>query len=343
MLKKILTYPKNHVKIYVSCNTKGAYMSDVVRSGPFSFRVDTDWAKLPDGEDFNDIADLAVDAQDRVIIFSRSNYPVTVFDKDGKFLSSWKDAAFVRPHGLTIGDDGMLYCTDDREHTVKKFSPDGKLLLTIGTPGKAPEVGSGEPFNQPTKVALEPGTGNLFISDGYGNDRVHKYTPNGERLFSWGRSGAQEGEFSIPHSICTDRQGFVYVADRENHRVQVFDGGGRYVSQWNNMFRPCGIYITPDDPQIAIIGQLPTSLAVNSKFPNLGACITFHELNGRQIAKIGNPIQGEDLVDQFRAPHAIAMDSRGDIYIGEVAHTFFGSKQNPPVKPRCIRKLIRLS
>jgi len=318
-------------------------MNDIVKSGPFTFRVDTNWAKLPQGWEFVDIADLAVDSNDRVTIYSRSEHSVMVFDRDGNFLSTWEEGAFVRPHGLTIGPDGSFYCTDDRGHTVKKFSRDGKLLLTIGTPGKPAVEQSGEPFNMPTKVALEPGTGNLYITDGYGNARVHKYTPDGERLFSWGRSGVEAGEFNLPHSVCTDRQGFVYVADRENHRVQVFDDGGRYVTQWNNLHRPCGFYITQDDPQLAIIGQLPTSMQVNSKFPNLGACVSIHELSGKRIATIGAPFKGVDAVDQFHAPHAIGMDSHGDIYVGEVAYTFYGSAQKPPVKPRCIRKLIRLT
>lgn len=318
-------------------------MNDIVRSGPFTFRVDVNWAKLPKGWEFVDVADVAVDSKDRVIVYSRSEHSVMVFDIDGNFLSTWEEGAFVRPHGLTLGPDGLLYCTDDRAHVVKKFTPEGKLLQTIGTPGKGSKALSGEPFNMPTKVAIEPGTGNLYISDGYGNARIHKYTPAGERLFSWGQSGVQEGEFNFPHSVCTDKQGFVYVADRENHRIQVFDDTGRYVTQWNNMHRPCGLYITPGDPQIAVIGQIPTSLAVNSLFPNVGACVSFHELSGKRIATIGNPLQGEELVDQFRAPHAIAMDSRGDFYVGEVAHTFYGSRQNPPTKPRCLRKLIRLT
>jgi DNA-binding beta-propeller fold protein YncE len=183
----------------------------------------------------------------------------------------------------------------------------------------------------------------MYISDGYGNARVHTYSPKGERLFSWGRSGVEEGEFNFPHSVCTDKQGFVYVADRENHRVQVFDDGGRYVTQWNNLHRPCGFYITQDDPQLAIIGQLPTSLSVNYRFPNLGACVSIHKLNGKRLATFGCAFPGEGPVDQFHAPHGIAMDSHGDIYIGEVAYAFYGSKQNPPVKPRCLRKLIRLT
>jgi DNA-binding beta-propeller fold protein YncE len=319
------------------------FMNDIVRSGAFTFRIDVNWAKLPKGWEFIDVADVVVDFNDRVIVNSRSEHPIMIFDRHGNLLSSWGEGVFVRPHGMTIGPDGLLYCTDDREHTVKKFTLDGKLLQTIGSPGKPAELMSGEPFNQPTKVAFEPGTDNLYISDGYGNARIHKYTPNGERLFSWGQPGVQEGEFNFPHSVCTDKQGFVYVADRENSRIQVFDDTGRYITQWNNMYRACGLYITQTDPQLAIIGQIPTHLVVNSLFPNVGACVSIHDLCGKRLATIGAPTPGEDLPDQFRAPHAIAMDSHGDIYVGEVAYTGYGVKQNPPTKPRCLRKLIRLT
>ena len=318
-------------------------MNDIVKSGPFTFRVDHNWAKLPQGWELNDSADLAVDSQDRLIVYSRSEHAVIIFDRDGNFLSTWDEGAFARPHGLTIGADGFLYCTDDYDHTVKKFTPDGKCLLTIGTPGKPAEALSGNPFNRPTKVALEPGTGNMYIADGYQNARIHKYTPQGELLFSWGQSGVREGEFNFPHSICTDKQGLVYVADRENHRVQVFDDKGNYVTQWNNLHRPCGFYITKGDPELAIIGQLPSSLRVNAKFPNIGACVSIHDLSGKRLATFGGPFAGEDTIEHFHAPHGIAMDSRGDIYIGEVAYTFYGSLQNPPVKPRCLRKFTRLN
>jgi len=318
-------------------------MNDVIKSGPFEFRVDLNWAKLPKGWEFNDVADLAVDTGDRVIVYSRSEHKVIIFDIDGNFLSTWDEDTFVRPHGITIGPDGFLYCTDDRDHVVKKFTPEGKLLLTLGTPGKSSNPLSGEPFNMPTKVALEPGTGNMYISDGYGNARIHKFSPKGEHLFSWGQSGVGEGEFNFPHSVCTDKKGLVYVADRENHRVQIFDDKGKYVTQWNNLHRPCGLYITPGDPQLAVIGQLPTGLSVNVEFPNLGACVTIHDLTGKQLARFGGPFPAEGAVDNFHAPHGIAMDSHGDFYIGEVAYTYYGSRQNPPVKPRCLRKLIRIS
>jgi DNA-binding beta-propeller fold protein YncE len=319
-------------------------MNDIVRSGDFAFRVDPDWAKLPEGWSLKEVVDMAIDPGDRVFLFCRGEHPLIVFDRDGNFLSSWGEGLFNRPHGITIGPDGSLYCTDDKDHVIRKFTPGGELLFTLGTPGKSAPFQSGEPFNQPTKIALEPGTGNFYVADGYGNARVHKYSADGERLFSWGASGSAPGEFNLVHSVATDRQGRVYVADRENHRVQVFDDTGRYITQWNNLHRPCGLCITPGDPQRALIGQIPPSLRVNEKYPNLGACLSIHDLNGKKLASFGQPFPGEDLPDQFWAPHGVAADSRGDIYVGEVSYSHFGLASSPPPwTRRCLRKMIRVT
>jgi DNA-binding beta-propeller fold protein YncE len=318
-------------------------MDNVVKTGPFSFRFENDWAKLPGGWSFFEVVDVAVDSTDRVFVFTRGEHPVMVFDEDGNFLFSWGEKLFTRPHGLTIGPDDSVYCVDDMGHTVKKFTPEGKLLFTLGTQGKSSGFNSGIPFNQPTKVALEPETGAFYVADGYGNARVHKYTADGELLFSWGRSGSGQGEFNLVHSVCTDKNGWVYVADRESHRVQVFDDKGHYIKQWNNLHRPCGLFITQDSPQLAIIGQIPSHLNVNIKFPNLGACVTIHDLDGRQLASIGEPFSGEQLPAQFLAPHGVAADSRGNIYVGEVSYAHYGeSSAPPPWTKRCFRKMVRI-
>src|SRR4029077_13600819 len=129
-----------------------------------------------------------------VYVFSRGEHPLMVFDRDGTFLTSWDDKAFNRPHGITVGPDDAVYCTDDRDHTVRKFTPDGRLLLTLGTSGKPSDTGAtstdfrtirraGPPFHYPTNLALSP-EGDLYVSDGYGNARVHKFSADGQLLFS---------------------------------------------------------------------------------------------------------------------------------------------------------------
>jgi DNA-binding beta-propeller fold protein YncE len=312
----------------------------IVQSDTYSYEEHFDWAQLPDGWRFHEVVDVVVDRQDRVYAFTRGEHPVIVFERDGSFVTSWGEGIFTRPHGLTLDPNGdSLWCADDEAHCIYQFSLDGNLLLTIGTPGQGAPAGSGEPFNKPTKVAFDPQSGDLYISDGYGNARVHKYTRAGEHLFSWGDFGVEAGEFNLPHSVCTDAAGRVYVADRENHRVQIFDAEGNYLAQWNNLHRPCGLHI---DGGRVYIGQLPSHLDVNAAYPNIGACVTIHDLTGRRLARIGDVRVGEG-PNQYTAPHGIAVDSHGDIYVAEVSWSAYGRRLAPPRTARSFRKLVRLS
>ena len=148
-----------------------------------------------------------------------------IFDRDGNLIKHWGEGVFRRAHGIHIGPDGMLYLTDDGDHCVRKCTPDGKILLTLGTPGKPAPYMSGDPFCRCTDVALGL-KGEIYVSDGYNNARVHKYTPDGKLIKSWGAPGVDPGEFNVAHNICSDDDGWIFVADRENHRVQVFDADG---------------------------------------------------------------------------------------------------------------------
>src|SRR5262249_52404420 len=132
-----------------------------------------------------------------------------------------------------MAPDDTIWLTDDGDHTVRQCTLEGKVLLTLGISGKPAPFMSGEPFHRCTHTAMSP-QGDIYVSDGYGNSRVHKYAPNGKLLLSWGGPGTDPGEFNIAHNISCDADGWVYVADRENHRVQVFDGNGKYETQWNN-------------------------------------------------------------------------------------------------------------
>ena len=223
---------------------------------------------------------------------------------------------------------------------------EGKVLLTIGIPGKPAPYMSGEPFHRCTHTALSP-KGEIYVSDGYGNACVHKYSPDGKLLKSWGEPGTDPGQFNIVHNICTDAEGWVYVADRENHRVQVFDGNGKYETQWNNLHRPCGCAAAAAAPNF-IIGELGPGLAVNRKMPNLGPRLTIVDTKGKRIARLGGE-NGPGLeVGKFLAPHGIAMDSHGDIYIGEVGVTDWKTSfPDTPMPPevrvsRCLQKLEKI-
>ncbi len=297
-----------------------------------------DWAQLPEGWTIQEVADVVVDSQDRVYIFNRSEHPMIVFERDGSFVTSWGEDLFTRPHGLTLGPDGMLYCVDDGDHSIRKCTTDGELLMTIGTPGQPAPLHSGQPFNRPTKVGFDPKTGDLYISDGYGNAKVHKFSGDGRRLFSWGAYGTDPGQFNLVHSVCTDSAGKVYIADRENHRIQIFDDQGAYLSQWNNLHRPCGLHI---EGGLVYIAQSAASLTVNIDYPNLGACVSIHDLAGRRLAKLGDVHPGEG-PGQFLAPHGLVIDSHGDIYLGETSWSSYGQTLSPPRIVRSFRKLVKV-
>jgi sugar lactone lactonase YvrE len=310
----------------------------------FRYEVVNDWAKLPPGREFNaDVAAVGVDAQDRVYAFNRGAHPMVVFDRDGNFLRSWGEGVFHRAHGIHMAPDDTLWLTDDGDHTVRHCTLDGKVLLTIGIPGDPRPYMSGEPFHRCTHTALSP-RGEVYVSDGYGNARVHKYAPDGKLLLSWGAPGTDPGQFNIPHNICCDAEGWVYVADRENHRVQVFDGNGRYETQWNNMHRPSGLCMLGGERPRVYVGEIGGGLGVNYDMPNIGPRVSIYNARGHLLARVGNRPAGLE-PDQFVSPHGLAVDSHGDIYVGEVSYTNWRNRyqdQPPPPGLRSLRKLVKV-
>ena len=237
----------------------------VLGSGEHRYRVVENWAKLPDGWNLTDVGAVAVDSKDRIYVFNRGEHPMVVLNRDGSFIKSWGEGLFTRAHGLHIDADDNLYCTDDGDHTVRKCTTDGKVLLTIGIPGRPAPFMSGEPFHRCTHTALSP-KGEIYVSDGYGNACVHKFTPDGKLIKSWGEPGTDPGQFNLVHNIVADADGWVYVADRENHRVQVFDGNGKYETQWNNLHRPCALCCSGGKKPNFIVGELGPGMPVNLKY-----------------------------------------------------------------------------
>lgn len=305
------------------------------------FRPVVGWGELPDGWSYVEATSVAVDPADNVYVFNRGAHPVIVFDREGRFLRSWGDGLVRRAHGITIGPDETIWLTDDLHHTVRQFTPQGRLLLTIGDPDKPATLQSGKPFNRPTHVAICPKTGDVYVSDGYGNSRVHKYDPKGRHIRSWGEPGTDPGCFNIPHNIATDAAGMVYVADRENHRVQIFDGNGAYLGQFNHLHRPCGLAFDARQGDLFYVGELPTHLAVNADVPDLGARVSILSIKGALIARIGGRFPGEQ-PGEFVAPHGCAVDSRGALYVAEVSWTAKGSKETPPRELRSLQKFERV-
>ena len=287
---------------------------------PHTYEVVEGWDKLPDGWTYREAAAVGVDSKDNVYVFSRGEHPIIVYDRDGNFLRSWGEDLFVRAHGITMGPDDTIYCTDDDDHTVRKCTLDGRVLLTLGVPGHPAPFMSGDPFNKCTHVALDPDNGDIYVADGYRNAKVHKYSPDGKLLFSWGEPGTGPSEFNIVHNIATDRDGWVYVADRQNKRIQVFDPNGRYEAQWVNFARANCVCTSRTRERLAYVGELFSGVSTNVAGMRIGPRISVLDMDGKVLARLGDQTFGGE-PGRFYAPHAIAVDSRGDIYLAETSRS----------------------
>lgn len=276
-------------------------MPTIVGEGKFTYEVAEGWGELPESWVFTQVAGVAADSQDRVYVFNRGKHPVIIFDRDGKFLNSWGEGVFKTPHGIYIGPDDHIYLADCGNHTVRKFTSDGKLLMTLGTEDQPGTNGS--PFNRPTGVALSR-SGEIYVSDGYGNRKVHEYSPDGKLLLSWGEEGKGIGQFALPHGVFVDRQDRVYVADRENHRIQIFTPQAEFITQWTDFreHKPCTAFIDHDD--IVYVPELHQRMSILN-------------LDGEVLARWGKDEPTHD-PGQFFAAHTACTDSRGDLYVGEV-------------------------
>ncbi len=318
----------------------------------FGYTPHDDWARLPAGYGWMEVPAVATDSRDRVFVFNRGDHPVMIFDRDGTLLSTWGEGRFARPHGITIGPDDAVYCTDDLDHTVSKFTPDGDLLFTLGTHGTPSDTGAtsidyrtivraGAPFYFPTNVALAP-TGDIYVSDGYGNARIHKFSPDGRLLFSWGEPGAGPGQFHVPHGIAVDAQGTVYVADRENSRLQLFAPDGRYLAEWTNVVRPCQVFIDRAGKiYIAELGyragMWPGTTAPSPDAP--GGRLSIFDPHGKLLARWGGGVDPCAAGDFF-APHGMWVDSHGDIYLSEVTMSAGGNRGLVPSTCHALQKFV---
>ncbi len=312
------------------------------------------WETLPEGWRFVEVAGVAIDSRDRVFVFNRGEHPVIIFDHDGRFVGSWGEGQFVRPHGITIGPNDTVYCTDDLDHTVKKFTANGTLLMTLGTSGCPSATGAtsldfrtivnaGPPFHYPTNLALAA-DGSLYIADGYGNARVHKFSADGRHELSWGEPGGEPGQFRIPHGIAVGPDGTVVVADRENSRLQFFSPEGRFLREWTEIARPCQVVV--DAQGVVYVAELgyragmwPGTTAPSADAT--GGRISIFDSEGRVLARWGggeNPCAAGD----FYAPHDLRLDSRGDLYVGEVVWSAGGRLGAVPADCHSLQKFTRL-
>ncbi|HUG91207.1 MAG TPA: peptidyl-alpha-hydroxyglycine alpha-amidating lyase family protein [Planctomycetaceae bacterium] len=318
------------------------------------YRVVAGWPRLPAGCDLVEVAAVATDSQDRVYVFNRGRRPVVVFSEDGDFLHAWGEGLFARAHGITIGPDDAVYCVDDVDHTVRKFTTDGRLLMTLGASGRFSDTGatsldfrtiqqSGPPFHYPTDLALAP-SGELYVSDGYGNARVHRFSAEGTLIGSWGEPGDGPGQFRIPHGIAVDAQGRVYVADRENSRIQRFTRDGESLDEWADIARPCEVFIDPDGAvYVAELGYRAGMWpGISAPHPDAtGGRLSVFNLDGELLTHWGggeNPCAPGD----FFAPHDVWVDRRGSVYVSEVVMSAGGNRGLVPSDCHCVQKFARI-
>ena len=312
------------------------------------------WEQLPAGLSHRDVAAVAVDAQGRVYLATRVRSLVFVYERDGRFVTSWGEGLFTdRLHGITIHPDGTLFIVDDAGHSVRHFTAEGKELAPLGPVGAASDTGyngtdlatvtrAAGPYNRPTNLAVAP-NGDLYVTDGYGNARVHVFSPDGRLLKSFGEPGFGRGQFKIPHGIAVLSDGRLLVADRENDRISVFDLAGAYKEEWTDVQRPTLVVQGPDG--LLYVAELwwrkgqktgAGALVEADRFGRLSVLDTA----GRVLARFGGG--PPNTPGNFTAPHSLAVDSRGDVYVADVTYTIGVSAGLVPATAPTFHKLRRV-
>lgn len=274
-------------------------------AGIRQYEVVTDWPNMPPNTSFGQVVEIVVDSRDRVFIFHRGQISPMIFSKEGEYLGTWAESDYwLDIHGVCIGNDdqGEYFIVVDRDrHLVSRTDLDGNIAWSVGrqdVPGE-----NGEPFNRPTDAAIAP-NGDIYVSDGYGNARVHQFTANGEYIRSWGEPGVGPGQFNLVHGVRVIARGnepTVYVCDRENHRIQLFTLEGEYLGKLTDFRQPGDLMADPDG--IRYVAELQARVAIL-------------DLDDHLIARIGEEAKAEP--GSFIAPHTVWVDSEGSLYVGEV-------------------------
>ena len=279
-----------------------------VGTGKYTYEFVENWARLPQGWRLGQTA-IVTDSRDRVYLFNRSDHPLIVLDREGNYLTSWGEGVLTDAHGMYIDAEENIYLPVKDSHVVLKYSLEGNLLMTLGTRDRPSDTGftgkfgdpvlrAAGPFNRPSDVTLSP-AGEIYISDGYGNARIHKFSADGRLLHSWGSPGyTAPGEFHIPHGVWVHTDGRVFVADLENNRIQIFGPDGEFLAQWTDLSRPCDIFIDADEAVYV---------------PELDAFMSILTIEGKLLARWSSPA-GTRAGD---GGHAVWVDSHGDLYVNQ--------------------------
>lgn len=283
----------------------------IANAQPNPYRTIENWAQLPAGLEWGSVISVDPDAEGNIWVFHRAEPPLLKFDASGKLIKRLGEGMFVQPHGLYIDRDGFIWATDAQEKNGKgmqvfKFSPDGRVLMTLGTAGVAGE--GPNTFNGPTDVAVAA-NGDIFVTDGHVNCRVVKFSKDGKFLKAWGKKGSGPGEFNLPHTIALDSKGRVFVGDRENSRIQIFDQEGKYLEEWKQFGRPSGIYIAKDDT--IYVADSESNATRNPGFKRgirIGSA-----RDGKLTAFIPDTDPNPD-ASTSGAAEGVAADARGNVY-----------------------------
>ncbi len=284
-----------------------------------SYEVDATWPERRPEVAWGAMSSVAVDGQDNVWVLSRAQPFVQVYQADGKFLQAWGEGLFGSPHMLKFDRQGNVWVTDTRLHVVVQCAPDGKVLRTLGTRG---ESGCDDRhFNKPTDVVVTP-AGDVFISDGYGNARVVHYDKDGEFVKAWGKLGIAAGEFNLPHALALDSQGRLYVADRNNARIQVFAQDATFLDQWRNIVVPCALWMTKDD-ELWVCGTSPMTWRPEDNvlgYPPKDQLFMKFNPSGKllQLWSVPKGEDGKERPGDLNWVHGLAVDSKGNIYAVDV-------------------------
>jgi peptidylamidoglycolate lyase len=289
-------------------------------AGRTRYEVVHGWPQVPAGFSFGHVPGVAVDSHDHVWVFHRGIHPIVQFEgKTGRFVRWFGDGTFLRPHGLRVDAQDNVWVTDKDQNLIYKFDHDGKLLMTVGTKGV--KGADATHFDGVADLAFAP-NGDFYVADGYYNNRIAKFSKDGKFLMQWGSKGTAPGQFDVPHGIAIDRQQRLYVADRSNARVQVFDAGGKFLREWKSaeLGRPWGVTVTRDGFLYLVDGG-DAFLTQNKTDPNPTstdrARVLKMDLDGHVLATIGSYGRYDG---QFIWAHSVAVGGDGALYVADV-HT----------------------